>query len=753
MKIILFFIITLSFSINLFSQENEDGEVMIHGNVYGLDEEGESTPLPGVRVHWLGTDKGGLSNSNGHFMFYTAGDSRHLVFEMLGYQKDTLHIEDLSKFIHHYLKPIQTDEAVVIGQEPKRIYNSSIEAKETMTRTALNHIACCNLSEAFETDPNVSLQYTDPVSGAKRIRLMGLDGKYSQVMIEKLPFVRGLNIPYGLSFLPGPWIESISISKGTADVTNGFENITGQINVELKKPFEESSLVNTFVDAGTRSEFNATQNITLSDEISTIFMLHGSLIPQYTDMNGNGFADRPITRSFNLLNKYQFQSPNSNVAGQVGVRAIYDNRESRLTARNTTNLGINPFSFDIDNARIELFFKNGYNWGTHNMGITGSLAYQNNQTNNNFVSYGNKFNLNHYTANLNANFLYGFGSEHATADMILSYGASLLYDNFENEFLSSSDQNVNPKMEYATPGVFANLQYSKIENIDFSVGLRADYNELNDVFLTPRAMTKIKFTDRFDVRINVGKGYRYNNAFAENVYLFFYDLDESYLRNLMSFRQNKMEEAWNYGINANWNFDLFDKIITINAEYYKTDFLNRVIIDQYRYTEDYKPQIYESSETSFSESFGFDVDVPITEKIAISSSVRYDNSFFTNSEGNLIREPLSSIFKSLTNLHIELPWDLSLRTTGSYHGWGKRTVQENSQFKNFDPFWLFSAQLNKKIEVWNMEVYLGSDNITSYSILDGNTDLQAIGANYIGTDLWGPLMGRNIYFGINWTGF
>jgi len=737
-----YFLVLLVFAFSYAKSE----ETMIHGNVYGLDANGERVGLPGVRVQWLDSQKGGLSNSNGHFMFYTDGDIRHLVFYMPGYQTDTLFLEDIHKFIHYDMKPIQTEQAIVEGQQPAKIYESSLEAKETITRKQLSHLACCNLSEAFESDPNVSLQYTDPVSGAKRIKLMGLDGKYSQVMIEKLPFVRGLNIPYGLSFLPGPWIESISISKGTADVTNGFENFTGQINVELKKSDKENSLANSFFDAGQRVEINASENFSLSENLSSILLMHGSLIPQFIDMNNDNFTDRPVTKSFNIMNKYQYNDAFRGVAGQVGFRAIYDNRQSKLT-------NITPYEFNIDNSRFEVFFKNGYDLNTSNLGFLGSVSYQNNQTNNDFFSYSNKFNLSHYNANLSVNHIYGFDQSPVSSEYKFTYGASFLYDNFINE-LSSTTFNSNPNLEYITPGAYANLNVSSIENLDFSVGIRADYNELNNVFFTPRALLRYKPSDYIDIRINAGKGYRYNNAFAENIYLFFYDLEDSYVNQLMSFSQNKMEEAWNYGINANFSFNVFEKLITINAEYYKTDFMNRVIVDQYRYTEEYRPQIYESDKTSYSESMGIDLDIPFGDKIEFSTSVRYDNSFFTNINNDLVREPLSSVFKSLTNIYWTLPWDLSLRTSANYHGWGKRTLtNSDGSFKNFDPFWLFSAQLNTKFESLNLEVYLGSENISSYSILENNADLQTIGANYIGTDLWGPLMGRNFYIGINWTGF
>ena len=720
-------------------------ETMIHGNVYGLDANGERVGMPGVRVQWLGSDKGGLSNASGHFMFYTDGDIRQLVFQMAGYKTDTLMLEDIHKFINFDLTPIQTDEAVVVGSQPAKIYESSLEAKETITRKQLSHIACCNLSEAFESDPNVTLQYSDPVSGAKRVRLMGLDGKYSQVMIEKLPFVRGLNIPYGLSFIPGPWIESISISKGTADVSNGFENITGQINVELKKPEGKSSLVNTFMDFG-RFEVNATDNFDISEKWSSVLLLHSSLIPQNVDLNNDGFTDRPVTRSFNFMNKYIYEDAFRGFAGQVGVRALYDNRQSSLTK-------IVPYNFDIDNSRVELFFKNGFDLTTANLGIIGTLSYQNNHTKNDFTHYSNKFNLSQYNANINVNYIYGFGESPISSKYKLTYGATLLYDNFENT-LNSSSFTSKPTLDYTTPGVFANLNVSSIDILEFSVGLRADYNKLNNVFFTPRALLRFKPNEHIDIRVNAGKGYRYNNAFAENVYLFFYDIQESYLSQLMSFSQKKMEEAWNYGVNANINFNLFEQNLTLNGSYYKTDFINRVIVDQYRYGTSYMPQIYESGKTSYSESFGLDLDIPFTDNIEFSTGVRYDNSFFTNINDQLIREPLNSVFKSISSVYLTLPWDLSFRTTANYHGWGKRTLKNDAgEFKNFNPFWLFSAQLNKKFESLHLEVYVGSENISSYSILEDDPDLQAIGANYIGTDLWGPLMGRNFYIGLNWTGF
>jgi outer membrane receptor for ferrienterochelin and colicins len=65
--------------------------------------------------------------------------------------------------------------------------------------------------------------------------LLGLAGTYTQILTEKRPNVRGIASKFGLSHIPGPWMESIQISKGVASVQTGYEAMTGQINVEYKK--------------------------------------------------------------------------------------------------------------------------------------------------------------------------------------------------------------------------------------------------------------------------------------------------------------------------------------------------------------------------------------------------------------------------------------------------------------------------------------------------------------------------------------
>ena len=133
--------------------------------------------------------------------------------------------------------------------------------------------ACCNLSESFENSATVDVNFTDAVSGAKEIRMLGLDGVYSQIMIENVPGIQSLGNTFGMNFIPGPLMSSIQVNKGAGSVVNGYESMTGQINVELKKPQStDKFFVNLFLNQDLRTELNiiSTQKI---NEIGVRYLL------------------------------------------------------------------------------------------------------------------------------------------------------------------------------------------------------------------------------------------------------------------------------------------------------------------------------------------------------------------------------------------------------------------------------------------------------------------------------------------------
>ena len=174
--------------------------------------------------------------------------------------------------------------------------NGTIMGQEELFRAA-----CCNLGESFTTNPSVDVNYSDAATGAKQIRLLGLSGTYVQMLTENLPNLRGLASAYALDYVPGPWMQSIQVSKGASSVRNGYESITGQIDVEYLKPDAEEGLsVNLFGSTMSRVEANADANLHLSERLSSEVLLHYQDGLHHHDINDDGFADEPSIRQYNL---------------------------------------------------------------------------------------------------------------------------------------------------------------------------------------------------------------------------------------------------------------------------------------------------------------------------------------------------------------------------------------------------------------------------------------------------------------------
>ena len=168
-------------------------------------------------------------------------------------------------------------EEVTVVQRKKGKVKSRVDAFDTekINSEELCRAACCNLSEAFETNASVDVAYSDAATGAKQIRLLGLSGTYVQLIQENTPAVRGLAQNFGLEYIPGPWMQSIQVSKGTSSVINGYEATSGQINVELLKPQTQNPFsLNLMMNSELMAEANIMGGWELKPHLYTGILAH-----------------------------------------------------------------------------------------------------------------------------------------------------------------------------------------------------------------------------------------------------------------------------------------------------------------------------------------------------------------------------------------------------------------------------------------------------------------------------------------------
>ena len=233
-------------------------------DITGTVTDTENNPMPGASVYWADTNVGTAASIDGKFRLHRVKGYDTLVASFLGYENDTLHVDDTVSQVQLKLRQGVALETVVVEGNlgGNYIRHDGILKGETISFAGLCKMACCNLAESFENSASVTVGYSDAISGARQIKMLGLAGTYTQILDENRAIMRGLSAPYGLSYTPGMWLNSIQVSKGISSVTAGHEAITGQINLEHRKPTDDERLfLNVYFDSELKPEVNLSSAI------------------------------------------------------------------------------------------------------------------------------------------------------------------------------------------------------------------------------------------------------------------------------------------------------------------------------------------------------------------------------------------------------------------------------------------------------------------------------------------------------------
>lgn len=718
MKKILFFPLVF---LSIVSFANIKGKV--------LDMKGE--PIPGVHIFWSNSHSGTVSGINGEFEIEKIISTNKLVFSNVAYQTDTLVVLKPDAALQVKLNEVIALRELAVVQKSPGVVKSrfAILQTEKITGDELCKAACCNLSESFETNPSVDVSYSDAATGAKQIKMLGLSGAYVQMLTENIPNLRGISSAYGLGFIPGPWMEGIQVSKGTGSVINGYEAITGQINVEYKKPqTSEIIAANVFASDAGRIETNVNAGVKLSSKLSTGILLHASDELTALDQNADGYMDMPMIKQLNFINRWYYT--NNDFISQAFVRALSEDRKGG-TIDGTYNI-------NVGTKRYEFFLKNGYVFN-HEKGtsvgfiVSGSLHEQ-------LAQYGLKA-YEGTQGNVYMNLIYQSNlSEHQK----ISTGLSFNYDHF-NEFIRTTSPEVNYNTKEYVSGAFAEYTFNLHDKFIALAGLRADYNNVFGAFVTPRLHLKYVPDEHFHVRATVGKGYRSPKMLAENN---FYLASN---RVLMIDPNLNMESAWNYGLSLQGYVPLFNRELSLTGEWYYTNFENQVVIDTD--TDVHSVHFYNLNGKSFSHSVQLEASMEVVKGLTMTLAHRF-NDVQTTIGGVLREKALTNRYKSLATASYQTPlkkWQFDF--TAQFNGGGRMPDPDillPLWNKEFPAYTILNAQVTKYFKTWS--VYLGSENLSNFIQENPIIDVaNPMSNNFDATNVWGPTHGRKIYIGLRWA--
>lgn len=706
-------------------------------------------PLAGANVFWLDTSVGAVTDIDGKFSIAYEPSYTKLVISYVGFKTDTLTITK-SRFIKHLLKATSDLDQITLTARKKATSRSYMSAQNIMTISSdeLLKAACCNLSESFETNPSIDVNFSDAVTGTRQIKMLGLTSKYILITQENIPSIRGASQAYGLSFIPGTWVESIQITKGAGSVVNGFESIAGQINAELQKPSKDDKFfLNLYGASSQRLELNTHFNTKVSEKWSTGLYIHGNTHQEKHDVNDDGFLDMPLYNQINVMNRWQYTNPEKGFVSFINVRYLNDAKQSGQLNFNpdTDRLTTNAWGSEISTERFEVSAKLGYvnpevPW--QSLGV--QFAY----SSHNQDSY---FGLNQYDINHNSvysNVIYNSiigDSRHK-----VKTGLGFTYDHYD-EFALGSDFERSER----SAGAFFEYAYDDLDKLTVTAGLRFDTHNLLGEFMTPRLHARYTPWEKSAFRASIGRGKRSANIFAENQNMFATSRTINILNTNGNIYGLDPEIAWNYGVSYLQGFNLFGRKADVTFDYYKTDFKNQVVID---WENPQEVNFYNLEGDSFANSFQVELNYNVFEGFDLRTAYKYYDVQTEYTSGKLTK-PLIPKHRFFVNASYETHVD-----EGAFARW-KFDLTYNwlseqrfsSTITNPEAFRLseesptvgtLNAQVTKVFSP-KFEVYLGGENITN--VRQNNPILGAddpFGSNFDTTFVYGPIFGSMYYAGL-----
>lgn len=664
------------------------------------------------------------------------------------------------------------DAAVFVGRQDGNYLSKRTPIRtEVISSAGLHKMACCTLAESFENSASVTVGYSDAVTGARQIRLLGLSGVYTQMLDENRPVMRGLSAPFGLSYVPGQWLESIQIAKGAASVINGVESVTGQINMEYRKPTDEKPLfLNASVMSDTKLDFNIASSLQLGQKWSTVILGHVSGNVRSFDHNHDGFMDDPMMLQFNLANRWLYLADNG-VQVRFGVKALHDTRKGGQEGYDhdtyqewEDGYADDPWGSDIVNKSLGGYLKVGIPLSednSQNIAIVADYSYtdmdswfgQSTWLGSQHSVFGNLMYQNEI--NESHRFTVGLG------------GTFDRYDEYINRYVRSETMApayVNDRITgLATAGVFGEYTFTAGEKFTSIVGLRGDWYKGDGFKFSPRVTLKYSPVDKIAIRLNGGRGLRYANPLIDNIGVF--STGKLFSGN---FEEHTLEDAWTFGGNLTYYLPFGASSNTyISFDYFRTAFSQQMIVD-YEHLNNTISFYNLDGRRSYTDNFQVDFNVEPVERFTVTATFRYTDARVTLEGQGLVEKPMTSRYKGVLNMQYATnlnKWifDFTASVNGPCRVYDfmrdLKDADGNRLYVNgYTPVYpLLYLQVTRRFK--GVDVYIGGENLTNFrqkNVILGSRDsstglVSAHQPSFDASAVWGPIMGARFYAGVRFT--
>ncbi|MCK5825258.1 MAG: TonB-dependent receptor [Ichthyobacteriaceae bacterium] len=777
MKKLLLVVVFVALRLSAFAQETS-----IEGHI---SSQGERLSFVNVVIKSLGI--GVTTNANGKYHIELKPGKYTIESSFIGYRTESKRIV-ISKDQHLHLdfemRPdlFGLDQVVVTSTRNEVSRKESAIVVNVLSERIFEATQATTMSQGLNFTPGLRVEMNCANCGLPEVKMNGLAGAYSQILIDGKASYSALSGVYGLEQIPANMIERIEVVKGGGSALYGANAIAGTINVITKDPTENTFTLGntTSLIAGKTLDNNVTFNSsTISDDYNSGVSFFGSYRNRdFFDVNNDGFSELSEINTISFGAKAYYKPSNLSRVG-LELHFIDDYRrggnmfdkpahQTDVTEQTQHDIVSGQLSYEIYNKNM----KDKYS------------TYLSFQTTHRDSYYGGGGNTDNLNDQLLAASYYGNSD-----DILLTVGGQYAH-NFDNSTFTSGleirHNNVvdmmpgyNRKIDQTVNnlGIYAQYEFKPIEKIKLLFGGRYDYNPINGVFdygdfvdennlemseFTPRASILYNVSDDDQIRLTVAQGFRPPQAFDEDLHI---ETIGGAAKIVRMSPDLKVETSNSATLGYEKSADIWGSSFNFAIDGFYTK-LNNPFVNVPSFVKD--PTIpdnvilVEKRNGSGATVFGSNIEVSayFSDKLNMQMGMTFQKSEYDDEEvivegedekGNEVsvstktmpKSPNSYGYFSLQYLPFE---DFSANFTGVYTGKGIIASQTYLQIKETTDFFELGIKLSYDLHISNsmkLQMNAGAQNIFNQY----QTDLE-IGKDRDVGYIYGPSQPRTYYLGL-----
>ncbi|MBN1424565.1 TonB-dependent receptor [Candidatus Fermentibacteria bacterium] len=520
--------------------------------ITGMVTDGESgVPLPGVNVLLERTSVGAAADEHGRYAIHNAPvGTWHLTASMVGYSplRASIRVEAGQTITHDFeLKPtvLQMGAVVVTGTATPHVMQDNPVRTEIIPRLTIEQKHASNFAEALSFHTGIRVENNCQNCNFSQVRILGMDGKYSQILIDGLPVVGSLASVYGLEHFPEEMVDQIEIVKGGGSSLYGGGAVAGVVNLITRRPLINQVRIKSQLNSsrGKLDHHVGAVAETVSKKGTSGAYVYGSFRNRDPyDRNEDGFSEFGELKNETVGFKWYYQ-PFNNGELLTSFHRIHEERR-----------GGNKFDSPVHEADIAEWIEHWRTGGTVQWAHRPSplfdyRTYYSFAVTNRESYYGGLGGdtpedqlqaLTFYGRTDNPLHIGGLQANYRVGGHLLTGGLQHSHDKLLDETAAETAYHIDDL--YRNTGVFIqdNFHFGGNGELEFIAGVRFDkHSELAEWIASPRLTAKLALAEDITFRSSITSGFKPPQTYDEDLHLCGVEGDQRIIRNAPDLKEER----------------------------------------------------------------------------------------------------------------------------------------------------------------------------------------------------------------------